>query len=191
MHSLISIDLGNSRLPNLLLDDESLQYALSAPNDMNRQPGGLLYDNFTGFVEFYRSNKIPKPWDHSGRKENLVFLNESYSAFRSQMGELGTNNATILSQYLCSVPEQKSTWTMLIAIVMADIVFLQTAWRLFSLAAENMASNNSDTALFCKGCLGNLDKMVQVDTIEGDTKCKSGKIEKGEYKQVVDEQLSS
>lgn len=156
MHSLISVDLGNSRLPNLLLDDESLKYALLAPDDMNRQPGGLLYDNFTGFVEFYRATKIPAPGDLSG-DEDLVFINDSYNAFRSLVGDLGTKNATILSRYLCSVPERKGTWTMLIGIVMADIVFLQAAWKLLTMTAGSMPSNQNSTAMLCQGCLRDKD----------------------------------
>ncbi|KAI1381877.1 hypothetical protein F4677DRAFT_439685 [Hypoxylon crocopeplum] len=109
MHSILLIDLGNNRLPNLLLDDDSLQYALLAPDDMNRRPGGLLYDNVTGFVEFYRSVYMPRPGSPPGTNENLVLINESYNAFKPLVGELGTKNATILSQYLCSVPEQKSS----------------------------------------------------------------------------------
>ncbi|XXG95603.1 hypothetical protein Hte_001871 [Hypoxylon texense] len=189
MHSLISVDLGNSRLPNLLLDDDSLTYALLSPDDMNRRPGGLLYDNSTGFVEFYKATKIPAP-DLLGRDDDLVFINQSYNAFRSRVGDLGTQNATILSQYLCSVPVQKSTWTMLIGVLMADIVFLQAAWKLLTMTAGSMASNQNPKAMFCQGCLRDEDGKAhsQKDKICG--KDKTGKYElicKGKPHQQLEE----
>ncbi|KAI2604658.1 hypothetical protein GGR54DRAFT_621453 [Hypoxylon sp. NC1633] len=167
MHSLVLVDLGNSHLPNLLLDDDSLQYALLAPDDMNRQPGGLLYD-VTGFVESYRTVKMPRPGTPPDTNENLVLINESYNAVEPLVGPLGTRNATILSQYLCSVPERKSTWTMLVAVLIADLVFLQAAWKILNWTAESMVSKQDSTSIICRGRTRNEDKRNDKCELEGE-----------------------
>ncbi|KAK2730589.1 hypothetical protein CKAH01_02417 [Colletotrichum kahawae] len=151
MHSLFALDLGNCESPNLLLDEDGLRYAIIDPQDTNRFPGALL-NNFTEAVQLDngRFTKLPKP--SQAGSEASVPLNESYSVIQPLMGPLSCNKATIAAQYLCSVPRQKSVGVMLLAIILADLVFLQAAWKLLQWIAGSRMANIRQTNV-CEGCL--------------------------------------
>lgn len=150
MHSLISLDLGNAEAPNLLLNDDDLRYILDAPDDRARQEGSSLTDpELPGFDLFA---KIPPPVDAAESNER-VLLNRSFDAFAGKMGQLYATNATIYSQYACSVPVRKSTGTMLVSVLIANLVFLQAAWRILCLVADGMVTKQDPTAMHCDGCL--------------------------------------
>ncbi|KAL2679059.1 hypothetical protein Neosp_009815 [[Neocosmospora] mangrovei] len=146
LHSLVSIDLGNCQAPNLLLNDDDLKYAIDAPDSPNRKPKKDLdcgTGNYTASMDRYC--KIPRPYTFYDK--NLTFLNETYDEFRPLTEKLGCKNSTIVAQYLCSVPESKSAGTMILAIVIANLVFLQAAWRLLSLTSQAMLPNADPDAM--------------------------------------------
>ncbi|KAL6407366.1 hypothetical protein AUP68_10197 [Ilyonectria robusta] len=164
LHSLVSMDLGSCEAPNILLDNKSLRYAISAPDDDNRQKGGVLYGEASDMGAPQRFTSIPAPT----RDANLTLLNETFSEFTPLMGDLGCNNVTIVSQYLCQVPQKKSTGTMLLAIVLADLVFLQAAWKLLNLIAEGMLPKKDPLVNFCEGCSGTLYQELQSGNVSRD-----------------------
>ncbi|KAH8881958.1 hypothetical protein GQ53DRAFT_886259 [Thozetella sp. PMI_491] len=151
MHSLVAIDLGNTDAPNLLLHDGDIGYALNPPNDMNRQPRGLLYTENPVSSQNYAL--IPWPGIPPKGQPDRLRLNDSYDAFKPRMGTLGTNSATLFTQYLCSILEQKNTGTMLLAILIADLVFLQAAWKFLKLVTETMLEREDPGAMVCNGCM--------------------------------------
>ncbi|KAH8664874.1 hypothetical protein BGZ61DRAFT_462478 [Ilyonectria robusta] len=164
LHSLVSMDLGSCEAPNILLDNKSLRYAISAPDDDNRQKGGVLYGEASDMGAPQRFTSIPAPT----RDANLTLLNETFSEFTPLMGDLGCNNVTIVSQYLCQVPQKKSTGTMLLAIVLADLVFLQAAWKLLNLIAEGMLPKKDPLVNICEGCSGTLYQELRSGNVNRD-----------------------
>ncbi|KAF5024851.1 hypothetical protein F66182_3090 [Fusarium sp. NRRL 66182] len=94
----VSIDLGNCQSPNLLLREDDLQYAILPPDNPNRKPGGLLTTIPGDQIPY---GKIPGPTSPTpARLMDLVFLNETYDRFKSQMGPLGCAKATIVASSL-------------------------------------------------------------------------------------------
>ncbi|KAF4342813.1 hypothetical protein FBEOM_3221 [Fusarium beomiforme] len=168
LYSLIAVDLGNQPAPNLLLDKDDLQYAILPPDDPNRQKGGFLNgSDFTGQTTRYA--KIPAPGSPIPPKDkNLVVLNETYDRFASEIGPLECMNATIVSQYLCSVPQSKSPGIMLLAILLADLVFLQAAWTVFNWIAGSMLSDTQTRN--CQGCSTGPVQLVEREGLLGDGK---------------------
>lgn len=163
LHSLISIDLGNCQAPNILLNDDALKYAIDTPESPNRKPKKDL-DYRTGKYKgsMDRYSKIPRP--NTFYNKNLTFLDEPYDEFRPLTGKLGCQNSTIAAQYLCSVPKSKSIGTMILAILIANLVFLQAAWRLLGLIAQGMLPNADPDAMVCEGCLKGNYAMEQVSS---------------------------
>ena len=49
---------------------------------------------------------------------------DSYEALKNQTGPLNTSTAVISTKYLCQVPRRKSTGTLLVSILVADLVFM-------------------------------------------------------------------
>ncbi|EXF83778.1 hypothetical protein CFIO01_01505 [Colletotrichum fioriniae PJ7] len=151
LFSLLSLDLGNCQAPNLLLDDRGLQYAILAPDDYNRDPGRILNGSRSQLYGSDRYNQIPAPGSND-TNSGLVTLRESYNKFQPMMGPLSCNNATIVSQYLCSVPQQKNGGAMLFSILLADLLFLQAAWKILTWIADGMVSRGNTEAMYCQGC---------------------------------------
>ncbi|EQB47315.1 hypothetical protein CGLO_13556 [Colletotrichum gloeosporioides Cg-14] len=153
MHSLFALDLGNCDSPNLLVDEDGLNYAILDPNNSNRLPGGI-FGNFTDEdrLDNHRFTMLPRPDADESLIRGTVPLVESYSTIQPLMGPLSCEKATIAAQYLCSVPKQKSVGVMLLAIVLADLVFLQAAWKLLQWTADSRMANRPQMK-FCEGCL--------------------------------------
>ncbi|RKK86226.1 hypothetical protein BFJ69_g1177 [Fusarium oxysporum] len=174
LHSLIAVDLGNKNAPNLLLDKKDLQYAILPPDDPNRKNGSFLNDSsLTGQATRYA--QIPTPGAPlPPTDKNLVLLNETYDRFASEMGPLECNDATVVSQYLCSVPQSKSPGIMLLAILLADLVFLQAAWVIYNWIAGSMLSESQMQT--CQGCVESPVQVIEKEGLlgEGTTTVTSG-----------------
>ncbi|WKT41290.1 hypothetical protein QSH57_006096 [Fusarium oxysporum f. sp. vasinfectum] len=168
LHSLIAVDLGNQNAPNLLLDKKDLQYAILPPDDPNRKNGSFLNDSsLTGQATRYA--QIPTPGAPlPPTDKNLVLLNETYDRFASEMGPLECNDATVVSQYLCSVPQSKSPGIMLLAILLADLVFLQAAWVIYNWIAGSMLSESQMQT--CQGCVESPVQVIEKEGLLGEGK---------------------
>lgn len=59
---------------------------------------------------------------------------------------------TLNAQYLCSVPKQKGGASLIFPVLIADLVFLQACWKLFSLVMAWFVGRNDRRANFCAGC---------------------------------------
>ncbi|KAH9234872.1 hypothetical protein K456DRAFT_1948961 [Colletotrichum gloeosporioides 23] len=199
MHSLFAMDLGNCNASNILLDEDRLQYAIMAPDNKFRREGGLLNDSATiGGLNPSRFNEIPAPGAILGRGGDigLTPLNETYAKFRSKTGPLLCKDATIMAEYLCSVPQQKSPGVMFLAILLADLVFLQAAWKLFQLAAGSAATRGNPDAMVCRGCsttrLGETGmEMVPLRSEAGEANAKSSLKSRSPYTRLSDPDLSA
>lgn len=66
-------------------------------------------------------------------------------------------HVTLFSQYLCSVPREKSTFNILLAVVLADIVFLSACWTLFCWVATWWLGRKDKSIGYCEGCDGKRD----------------------------------
>ncbi len=96
-YSAIMTDLGQiAPNCNILLNDTALDFYTRNFTDM--------FNNI--------ANAIPGP----GIK--------SYAEAKGETGSLGTTPAVITTMYLCKMPQQKSTGTLLISILVADFVFM-------------------------------------------------------------------
>lgn len=146
--SLVLVDLGESQAPNLLLDSELLQYALDPPDNFNREVGGPL-NNGIG-LDWWKYRGISPP----GKpvvEENSVPMDQCYEKFKHQMGPLGTKTASIYTQYSCSVPVKKSTATIILLLLVANYVVLQTAWAIMVFFRDLLVSKDPK-AMYCEGC---------------------------------------
>ncbi|VUC20406.1 unnamed protein product [Clonostachys rosea] len=149
LQSLASLDMGNCQSPNLLLDQENLKYAIIDLNSTSRRPGGLLFDKAEDMANPIRAVEITLP----DNPDEQVFLSEAYDKISPKMGALECSNATIVKQYLCSVPQQKATGTMLVSILLTNLVFLQAAWKLLNLISEGIMWQTGSRVDICQGCI--------------------------------------
>lgn len=66
---------------------------------------------------------------------------------------------TIFSRYLCSIPRPKSTFKLLFAVVLADIVFLSACWTAFGLIATWCLRRRSSDTEHCIGCFNGVNEI--------------------------------
>ncbi|SLM36729.1 hypothetical protein LPUS_06386 [Lasallia pustulata] len=124
-YSTIMTDLGQTAPgPNILLNETALDFYTR---------------NFTDMFN-HIANAIPGP----GIK--------SYAETKGETGSLGTTPAMFGAKYLCQVPQQKSTGTLLISILVADVVFMQLLWNAFKLATTECLVRKKPEANYCVGC---------------------------------------
>lgn len=104
-YSTIMTDLGQTTaMPNILQNETALQYCTQ---------------NFTT-MQSNIINAVPGP------------ANDSYDALKYQTGPLNNSVAVITTKYLCQVPRRKSTGTLFVSILVADLVFMQALWKIYS-----------------------------------------------------------
>lgn len=125
LYSTVLTDLGQTTAsPNILLNETTLS----------------LYTQDFAYILSKPENAWPGPGIGS------------YEDFKNKTGNLGTSPSVISTKYLCQVPRQKSTGSIIVSVVIANLVFLQALWRLFTLITnawltKSHAEGNSYTFL--------------------------------------------
>lgn len=166
--SIVLADLGNSQTENLLLDPDLLQYALNpGEDDFNRIPGAPLSYNSTN-PEWWKFSGIAPPGGLPPNIETAVPFHEAYAKLKDKMGELGTKAATINTVYTCSVPVKKSTSTMFLFTLVANLALFQTAWGIFKHVMDQKVTWKDETANFCEGCVKGVKEYRPVETRDGE-----------------------
>jgi hypothetical protein len=66
---------------------------------------------------------------------------------------LRINASHIYTNYLCQIPRLKSTGALFVAVLVADLVFLQVAWKLLNFITTIMVDRRDPQAHFSRGCL--------------------------------------
>lgn len=108
-YSSILIGFGQSDSPtsNILLN------ATTLATYSERMPTVLTYEN--------AYNAPPGPANGTYAKEGHL------------TGSLGATPSVIATQYLCQIPVRRSWGSLFVAVLLADLVFMQTAWKLLNL----------------------------------------------------------
>lgn len=84
-----------------------------------------------------------------------MLVQESYNARQSgpnPTGKLGLSNSVVATEYLCQVPRRKAVGDILVSVLLADLVFLQFAWKLYTLLVDKLLTHGQSDAMFCQAC---------------------------------------
>jgi hypothetical protein len=132
--STVLTDLGqkSSRIPNILTNATALQFFTSNFSKIMSSTTGI--------------NALPGP------------AVTDYNSLKASTGLLGTTPSVISTNYLCQVPRRKATGSLIVAILLADLVFLQALWQLFLLITNTWLltkEKQGPEVNYCEGCLGN------------------------------------
>ncbi|XDG09694.1 hypothetical protein ABKA04_009309 [Annulohypoxylon sp. FPYF3050] len=79
--------------------------------------------------------------------------NDSFNTLKSTTGPLGVTPSVITTTYLCQVPQLKSAGNLILAIIVADLVLLQSMWQLYKIIAEWYLTSRQPSANYCQGCM--------------------------------------
>lgn len=93
--------------------------------------------------------------DHNYGTLNPDYASSSFDNLTSDgmSRNLGVRPSTFYVQYICQVPELKSTGSLIVAIILADLVFLTTAWSILKFVATWSLEKKDKAAMYCAGCV--------------------------------------
>ncbi|KAF7512916.1 hypothetical protein GJ744_012019 [Endocarpon pusillum] len=127
IYSTILTDLGQvSSTPNILNDGDTLQYFTS---------------NFSLALQ-HIANARPGP------------ATQDYDTLKAKTGPLGVAPSVISTNYICQIPRLKSGGNLFLTVLVADLVFLQALWKIFTLATDWLWLRKTASANQCQGCIG-------------------------------------
>ncbi|KAK5165572.1 uncharacterized protein LTR77_009101 [Saxophila tyrrhenica] len=69
-------------------------------------------------------------------------------------GKLGLTRSVISTKYLCQVPRRRPWGDVFIAVLLADLVLLQAAWKLYTFAVDQAMTRVRVGSKWCEGCVG-------------------------------------
>ncbi|CEJ54658.1 hypothetical protein PMG11_00958 [Penicillium brasilianum] len=106
---------------------------------------------------------------HKANADSGPEVDMYYGTAKNGTGPLGTTPSVISMDYVCQVPRLKSTGNLLVSILVADLVFLQAAWRLFKLVTDTYLFKSKPESNQCKvgEAYVELDKADSVVTSSG------------------------
>jgi hypothetical protein len=142
----ITVDAFSKAYYSLLLSDFDSSSEIKSTNALSTGQGLNYLQNVT---------------DTDLAEVSSVFGENGDGRIRSYMSE-STNltqpldfaqYTTIVSRYICSIPRAKSTFKLLFAVAVADIVFLSTCWRIFGWVAGWWLGRKDSHVQHCIGCI--------------------------------------
>ena len=129
MHSTILTDLGQTYAsPNILTDVGLLQHFTSRFDD--------LADEILPTVGSVLLGPALTKYDPSDTSN----------------GPLQAHSSVLANNYLCQVPKRRSWSSLLIAILVSDLVFLQALWMIFTFGLGFALTRRGPSINFCEGC---------------------------------------
>ncbi|CAI6339316.1 unnamed protein product [Periconia digitata] len=155
--SLVLVDLGNSALPNMLLDDDLLSYALNpGTDDFNRGPKSPLDRNNNSDdkkkLDWWKFDAITAP-DKPFDENHSVAFSDAEAAFRNQAKDLQTKPGSIYGEYICAVPEMKSKSAVALFTIVASLALFQPLWIIFKFLLDAKVRRDNPMANYCEGCI--------------------------------------
>lgn len=144
-YSFVMSDLGQSIDSNILGNKSSFVTFLNSTRNAvgtdalrnqncTGQGGGSIFE--TSHTEDYSFNDTDpsKFYEWYGSPDPIVYP------------------AVINTQYLCQIPKRKPIGTITVNLIIADLVFLQAIWTVFSWAAKSLLERRDPQANYCPGC---------------------------------------
>ena len=145
-YSCILADLGNSAAENILTESELLK-------------------NYT--KDFKEPTNAYDQNDPHADYMGPAF--KRYDELVSSTGPLTINDSTIYAEYFCQVPQRKPIGSLIVAIIVADLVFLQALWKVLNWTTATWLEHSDSQSSYCKGCLALISdghELYSVDNVE-------------------------
>ncbi|KAK8137196.1 hypothetical protein PG984_005136 [Apiospora sp. TS-2023a] len=150
---IIQEHIRDETYPNIWASAETLAksaFAMILADQGQASPSTMLTDaallqtftaNFSAFNKGPMANAWPGP------------ATRSYDELRDETGPLLVTPSVISAQYLCQVPRMRAPSSLVVAVMVADLVFLQAAWQLYKLFTGWWLTRRIPDSDWCKGCV--------------------------------------
>ena len=142
-HIWSSVDtLAKSMYSTVLADLGQMQYPTESSLVIQASVIQHLTLNFSDPIQFSLSGGIPP-----------MLVQESYDARQSgpnPTGTLGLSPSVIATRYLCQVPRLKPKGDIFVSVLLADLVFLQLAWKTYTFLVDKFLLRRQPHAMSCE-----------------------------------------
>ena len=87
----------------------------------------------------------------TGHKTGSLTGDGTAESYRSSEA-LFIDSSTLYAQYFCQEPKLKSTGSLFVAVLLADLVFLSAAWTALNWGAAAWVGRRDKNSMHCAGC---------------------------------------
>ncbi|KAF2640657.1 hypothetical protein P280DRAFT_543395 [Massarina eburnea CBS 473.64] len=129
-YATVMVDLGQQGL-NILSDPDLLQF---------------YSKNITSIKHYAMKNSNP----YLSKRTSKDLATAPYNT--SDNYTLAINPSTISAMYLCQVPIRKSIGSLIVSILIANLVFLQTSYKIFVFSVDYFMVKTDPLTRSCAGC---------------------------------------
>ncbi|KAI1394790.1 hypothetical protein F4819DRAFT_506623 [Hypoxylon fuscum] len=143
MQSTMLTDLGQNRArqANILNDATALEY-------FTRNISGIVFDrNINGSTN--TAGHLDLPQGHLKQDINLAQV--GYNKSNASLPVV-VQPSVIATTYSCQIPTRKSTGSLVVSLILADLVFLQGTWKLFLLLVDIYTAKKHPELMRCENC---------------------------------------
>ncbi|KUI71973.1 hypothetical protein VM1G_07755 [Cytospora mali] len=127
-------------------DDDFLPNMLSHPD---------MLENLSANMSVVNETITPR-WDWGLRNRGASVVPFVASESTTDNVELTVTPSVLATNYICQVPKRKATGTLIVSILVADLVLLQTIWKIYVLAVDRFFISKREDLQYCQGCARNL-----------------------------------
>ncbi|KAI0010064.1 hypothetical protein F4779DRAFT_579175 [Xylariaceae sp. FL0662B] len=78
---------------------------------------------------------------------------KNFDPTQSRNSQLRVNQSLLTTDYLCQIPQLKSPGNLFVSILVADLVILQTLWKIFTLIIDGFCIKDTEEAQSCTTCM--------------------------------------
>jgi hypothetical protein len=101
-------------------------------------------------------------WDsHRDRRWRGTPARKDFQTLRHKTGPLVVRRSTLAINYLGQIPKRKPLADLLISVLVADLVFLQALWLLFTLGMGYWLKSRDERSEYCLGCAVRLNQTLE------------------------------
>lgn len=145
-YSLLLSDFGSASMTNALMSRHGIEWL---SDQIDRKLENQNLPEVTG-----RPDDIP---NIDGTEAGSYPINETYELVTRALDHppdlTNARPPTIYTEYLCSIPLQRGWGALLVSVLVADLVFLQTMWQILNFVTTQWMQRRYEDVNYCVGCM--------------------------------------
>ena len=181
-------------LPNIWIPADTLSKVLVSTvladlGQVDSAPDNILAnkDLLTYFTQNFTAINASLATDRPDGQNINLDLNLAYLPFSENDAtkyDLRITPSTLATNYICQVPVLKPAGSLIVAVLIADLVLLQTIWRVFKLVTDHVLVKRYPELQYCEGCRQKDHTAIGLERISSPSGSSTKSLTSGGYEQL-------